>query len=266
MDENLAECRERYGESPPAAVLLLQRRGLLGERQRQVVAVLNQRDVCLVVANDAEHILCMDRRSEIFRLTKRGHRFFHAPALNKYPARERVQQREVPAVASGMKSRSGLGDVLANDSDVANLVVAKAELEMSEADGFGIVRLLSVAQRTPQERDRAGLIALGKGDAAVKPPECREQSGRKIVARRVRGPSQHTGGLGDIVAYQPGLGERAFQREHVLMLEPRRLERLHEHGNGVGVPAAFHGRFRTGQRRLKGDRDHRGEYTTGKIG
>ena len=48
--ENLSERGERNREAASRAVLLLQRRALLGQRERLLVAMLNQRDVRLVVA------------------------------------------------------------------------------------------------------------------------------------------------------------------------------------------------------------------------
>ena len=48
--ENLTERRERNREPAPGPVLFLQRRALFGQRERLLVAVLNQRDVRLIVA------------------------------------------------------------------------------------------------------------------------------------------------------------------------------------------------------------------------
>ena len=260
--ENLPERGERNCEAASRAVLLLQRRALFGERERLLVAMLNQRDVRLVVADDAEHVLRLHRRREALGLTKRRHRLFDAPALREHDARQRVEQREVAPIARGVKRRRGLGDVLADDGRVADLLVAEAELVVREADGFGIVRLLGVTQRAAEQRDRARLVAFGKRDAAVKPPECREQRGRKIVARRVGRPAERGRRLRDVVAHQPGFGERASQAELVLVFEPRRLQRLREHADRVGMTAALQCRSRARQRRLKGDGDHRREYTT----
>jgi hypothetical protein len=45
-----------------------------------------------------------------------------------------VDEREVPAIARRLQRRRGLGDVLADDRDVADLAIALAELVMREAD------------------------------------------------------------------------------------------------------------------------------------
>ena len=68
LHENLSERGERNREAAPGADLLLQRRALFGQRQRLLVAVLNQRDVRLVVADDAEHVLRLHRRGEALGL------------------------------------------------------------------------------------------------------------------------------------------------------------------------------------------------------
>ena len=171
-------------------VLLLQRRCLFGQRQRLVVAVLNQRHVRLVVEDDAEHVVRVHRRGEVLGLTQRRHGFVHAPALRQHDAGQRMKQREVSPVARCMERRCGFGDVLADDRRVADLLVAVAELVVGEADGFGIVRLFGMTQRAAEQRDRAGLVAFRKRDAAMKPPERRKQRGRKVVAGRIRWPSQ----------------------------------------------------------------------------
>ena len=229
--------------------------------------MLKQRDVRLVVADDAEHVLRLHRRRKALGLTERGRGFFDASALRQHDTRQRVEQREIAAVARGMQRRRRLRDVLADDRRVADLLVAEPELVVREADGFGIVRQLGLAQRAAEQRDRARLVALGKRDAAMQPPERREERGRKIVARRIGRPSKRRGRLRDVVAHQPGLGERASEADFVFVLEPGGLQRLREHADRVGMPAALQRRSRARQRRLKGDGDHGREYTTprGKI-
>ena len=53
------------------------------------------------------------------------------------------------AVAGGVQRGRGLGDVLADDRDVADLAVALAELVVGEADGARVVRGLGLLQRAP---------------------------------------------------------------------------------------------------------------------
>ena len=173
-----------------------------------------------------------------------------------------MEERQVPPIARGMERGRGFGDVLANDRGVANLFVTEPELIVGEADGLGVVRKLGLTKRPADERDGALLIALGKRDAAVHAPAGREQRWRKIVPGRIGLASQRRRRLCDIVGLQPGVGERAAQADLVVALEAGRFERLRERANHFGVLAALQCGPGAGQRRLKGDGDHRGEYTT----
>jgi len=69
-----------------------------------------------------------------------------------------------------MKGGRSLADVLTNDRDVADLLVALSELIVGEPDGARIMRRLGVLQRAAAERNRARLVAPRRDDAAVKPP------------------------------------------------------------------------------------------------
>ena len=151
--------------------------------------------------------------------------------------------------------------MLADDRRVADLPVAEAQFVVREADCFRVVRLLRVPQGAAEQRDGARLVAFRKRDAAVKPPQCREQRGRKILARVGRPPERRRR-LRDVVAHQPGFGERAAKPELVFVLDAGRLQRLREDADCVGMAAALEGRSRPRQRRLKGDGDHGREYTT----
>ena len=173
-----------------------------------------------------------------------------------------MQQREIAPVSSRVQRRSRLGDVLAEDCRVADLLVAVPQFVVREANRFLIVGLLGMTQCPAEECDRARLIAFGKCDAAVKPPQRREECGRKVVARRVGWPAKRGSSLRDIVCHQPGLGERAAKTDFVFVFEARRLQRQREDADRVGMTAALQCRSRARQRRLKGDGDHGPEYTT----
>ena len=254
--ENLTERRERDRQAAAGAELFLQGRASFGERQGLLVTVLNQRDVGLVVTDDAENVLSLNGGGEPFGLTERRDGFFNPPPpLGQHDARQRVEERQIPPIARGMQRGRGLGDVLANDRRVAHLLVTESQLIMREADGLGVVRKLGLAKRPADQRDGARLVALGERNAAVPAPARGEQRRRKVVARGIGRTSQCGRRLRDIVGLQPGLGERAPQADFVVALEAGHLERLREHANHFGVLAAL-------QRRLKGDGDHRGEYTT----
>jgi hypothetical protein len=61
-----------------------------------------------------------------------------------------MEEREISAITSGVKSWGGLGDVLPHDCRVANLPVAETKLEVSEADCIGIVGLLGITKRSAE--------------------------------------------------------------------------------------------------------------------
>ena len=98
-----------------------------------------------------------------------------------------MHQREVTAIAGGVQRRGGLGDVLADDRDVADLAVALAELVVGEADGARVVRGLRVLQRAAVQRDGARLIAARRREPAVQPPERGQAAADGTVSRKVSG-------------------------------------------------------------------------------
>src|ERR1700687_4581467 len=144
--ENLTERRQRYRKAATGANLLLQRRASFGQRERVFVAMLNQRNVGLVITNDAEHILRLRGRRQALGLSKRGRRFLDAAALRQHHAGERVDEREIATVARRMKGRRRFGNVLADDSGIADLLVAEPELVMCQTNCFGIMRELGLAK------------------------------------------------------------------------------------------------------------------------
>ena len=173
-----------------------------------------------------------------------------------------MEKREITSIASGVEGRRRLGDVLPHDCRIADLLVAMSELVMREADGFGIVRLFGVAERPAEQRNRPRLVAFRKSDPPVKTPERGKERGREVIARRVRWTSQRRRRLREVVAHQIRLGERASQANLVLVFESRGFQRLREHADRIDVSAALERGSRARQRRLKGDGDHRRQYTT----
>ena len=92
-----------------------------------------------------------------------------------------MEESEVPAIPGGVQSRRGFRDVLADDGGVADLFVAEAKLVVSETDGFGVVGLLGMPERSTEQSDRPRLLPLGKRNAAMEPPQRGEQRGRKAL-------------------------------------------------------------------------------------
>src|SRR6185295_19922606 len=108
---------------------------------------------------------------------------------------ERVDEREMTAIAGGVQGRGRLGNVLADDRDVADLPVALPELVVREADAAGVVRRFRVLQRARVHGDRARLIAARRRKPSVQAPERGDAPGRHVVAEGVRGAAERGGSL-----------------------------------------------------------------------
>ena len=111
------------------------------------------------------------------------------------------------AVAGGVQRGRRLGDVLADDRDVADLAVALSELVVGEADGARFVRGLGLLQRAAVHGDRARLIAAGRGEPAVQAPQRRQAARRDGVAERVGRTAERGRRLIEVVLQQPRFGE-----------------------------------------------------------
>ena len=173
-DADLTERRERHGESVAGAVRFVQRHAALREHERLLVPVLQHRHVRLVAAHRRQDVVRLRERCHALRVAERRHRLFRASELRQRDAGQRVDERQMAAIARRVKGRRRLGDVLADDGDVADLPIAVAELVMGEADGARIVRQFGLLQRAAVERDRARLIAARRREAAMQPPQCRQ--------------------------------------------------------------------------------------------
>ncbi len=243
---DLAERAERDGQSVARAVRLVERDAALGQRERLLVAVLEHHDARLVAAHRGEHVVRVDERRHALGVPQRRHRFLVASELRERDARQRVDEREVAAIAGRVECGRGLGDVLANDRDVADLPVALAELVVREPDGARFVRGFSLLQRAAVHRDRARLIAAGRGQPAVQPPQRGQPARRDGVAKRIGRASESRCRLIEVVLQQPRLGERRADRELVVAHQVARPERRRQqlHGVGAAAPLERDGRAR----------------------
>ena len=147
LHEDLAERRQRDGEAVAGAERLMQRDAALGERERLIVPMPHQRDVRLVVHDAGEHVVGVNGHREPFALPQRGRGFVVAARLREQHRRQRVDEREMAAIAGGVQRGCGFGQVLADDAGIADLLVAEGQLVMREADRARVVRQLGVLQR-----------------------------------------------------------------------------------------------------------------------
>ena len=136
---DLAERGQRDAQAVRRARLLLQLDAALGQRQRLIVAVLHHRHVRLVAADGRDDVVGVDHQREPLGLPQRGHRFVEPSLLGERDAAQRMDQRQVAAVAGGVQRRGRLRDVLADDRGVADVAVAQPELVVGEADGARVV-------------------------------------------------------------------------------------------------------------------------------
>ena len=251
-DANLTERRKRDGQPVARAVRFVERHAPLGESERLLVAVLHHRHVRLVAADKRQHIVGVNGRGETFRLTQCAHRLVVAAHLRKRDARQRVHEREVPAVAGRVQRGRRLRDVLPDDGDVADLAIALAELVVREADAARIVRGLGLLQRAAVHRDRARLIAARRREPAVQPPQRRQVPRRNRVAKRIGRPSERARGLIEIVLQQRRFGEHRANRQLLVARKRRRPQRGREHLNGVVASSPFERRSRAHKQGLQG--------------
>jgi hypothetical protein len=203
---DLAERGERDRETVAGPVRFVQRHAPLRQRERLLVTMLKQHHVGLVAADGREDVVRLHQRGEALRLPQRRHRLVVAPELRERNAGERVDEREMTAIAGGVQGRGRLGNVLAHDRDVADLPVALPELVVREADAAGVVRGFRLLQRAPCMRDRARLIAARRREPSVQAPERGDAPAGDGVAERVRGAAERAGGLVEIVLQQRRFG------------------------------------------------------------
>ena len=182
-DADLAQRGQRDGERGQRSEVLLQRDRALGKRLRLFVAMPNQRDVRLVDADDRERVVSRQRRRLTFGQPQRRRRIVVAAALRVRDARERLHERQVPAIAGGMESGCRLADVLADDRGVAHFGVAERQFVMGEAHRPRVVRGLRVLEGPSVQGDCARLFRPCISHATVETPQRRQHYVRDDIAK-----------------------------------------------------------------------------------
>ncbi len=188
---DLPERRQRHPQAVRCARLLLQLHASLRQGERLLVPVLDQRHVCLVAAHRREDVPGLHHQRQPLGMPQRGHRLVESPFLRVGDAREGMDHREMAAVPGGVQRGGGLGDVLADDSGVADLPVAEPQLVVREADGAGVVGPLGQVQGAGEKSNPAGGLVAGHRDPAVEPPQVRQPrriqplTGFRLAAERL---------------------------------------------------------------------------------
>ena len=144
---NLPERGERDSQTVRSARFFLQLHAAFRERQRLLVTMLHQRDVCLVAADGGDDVLRIHREGETFALPHRRQRFVQPSFLRERHAGQRVDHRELTAVAGRVQGGGGLREMFADDRGVADLAVAERQLVVDEANRARIVRTFSGRER-----------------------------------------------------------------------------------------------------------------------
>jgi hypothetical protein len=167
---DLAKRSQGDCETMTRAVRLVERHAALRQREPLVVAVLQHHHACLIAAHGGQHVVGFCDRSQAFGMTQRRHGFVVTAELRKRDAAERMDQREMSAVAGGVQPGRRLADMLPDDRNVANLAVALTELVVSKTNGPRVVRQLRLLERATVKGDGSRLIASGRRKTAVQPP------------------------------------------------------------------------------------------------
>ncbi len=261
LDEDLAERGERHRKAMARGQRLVQRDASLGKRERLLVLMPHQRDVRLVVHDAREHVVTLDGHGEAFTLRQRRGRFLAAPGLCEQHRRQRMDEREMPAVAGRVQRRGRFGQVFADDSGVADLLVTERELVVREADEARVVRELGMLQRAGVQRDGARLFAACIRDAPVQPPQRGELRVADRFAQGVRWAAERRGGLRQVVLEQPCFGKPRANGKLVLARERSRTEHRREQLSCFRATSPFERSLRPRQHGMNSDRRQWQEYT-----
>ena len=198
---------------------LVERDAALGERQRLVVMMPNERHIGLIVDDAREHIVGLNRHGQSFALPERACRLLAAPRLREQYRRQPMDERQVAAIAGRVQCRRSLGEVLAHDPGVADLLVAEREFIVSEPYRPGIVGKLGMLEGSHVQRDRPRLLTASERDPPVKTPERRQPRVGHRLLYRIRCAAEYGGGLGQVVLQQAGFSQRGADRHVVLSTE-----------------------------------------------
>ena len=177
-DRNLSQRAKGDGQAVPRRILLMQRDGAFGQRQRVLVAMADHRDVGLVAARDRHHVVGLHGLGEPFGLPHGHQRFVVPPLLGQAAARQRVHQRQVALVADRVQGRRCFAEVIGHGGAVADQLVAARELEVRQSDGAQVVRELGVFEGLEVQRDGTRLVAPRGGHPPMEPPEVRQRRRR----------------------------------------------------------------------------------------
>jgi len=153
--------------------------------ERLFVAVPNQRDVGLVAIHRRQHIVRLQECREALRLAQCGICLIVPTGLREHHRRQRMDHRQVTAIAGGVKRRRRLGDVFTHDRHVADLPITLAEIKMRQPDRPRIVRPFGLLEGAVVKGDGPGLFASGKRHAPVQSPKAGVQDLRQWFANGI---------------------------------------------------------------------------------
>lgn len=111
------------------------------------------------------------------------------------------------SIASSVQRGRRLGQVLADDTGITDLVVADRQLVMGQPDGSRFVRELGVFQGAGMKPDCSRLLTARKRDPAVETPESGKASVGNPILQSIWWSPQRGCGLNEVVLEQPGFGQ-----------------------------------------------------------
>ena len=258
---DLPERGERHREARSLAQAFMEIHGAIGERQRLLIAMANQRHVGLVPIHRGQHIVGLQHRGHALGLAERRVRFVVAPGLRQHDRGERVDHGQVAPVAGGVQRRGGFGNVLADNGHVADLAITLSEIEVGEADGARVVGNLGLFEGPVVQGDGPRLFAACKGHATVQSPQIRVQDLGELLAQRIWRPAQRRSGLCKIPLQEVRFSQHDANGELVLAGKRgwRAQKRRQDLDRGRGL-APFERRDGAGNHGLKCGVGHGAEY------
>ena len=143
------------------------------------------------------------------------------------------------SITRRMQRRRRFSQMFANDTGVADLLVAERELVVGKPDCTRFMSELGMFERARVKRDGARLLAARERDTAVQPPQRRQARVRDAVLQRIWRSPQRARRLSEIVLQQPGLSERTANQKLVLTIERLRAEEWLEQGSSLSPPPSL---------------------------